>query len=93
MMMARWAGLAGVMAVWAGMAGPALASGNVSCSEPKEQWRPRVELQRELKAKGWAVRKFVVYNGCYEVYGFDEQDRQVEAFFNPRTFERVYPTP
>jgi len=67
----------------------AWAHGDVACKTPKAEWRPSVELQRELKKKGWAVRRIQVFNGCYEVYGFDEKDVRVEAFFDPKTFARI----
>jgi len=65
------------------------AHGDVTCNEASAEWRPSVELQAELKKACWTVRKIKIENGCYEVYGFDENARRVEAFFNPRTFERV----
>ncbi|MFM1892148.1 MAG: hypothetical protein RLZ44_1225 [Pseudomonadota bacterium] len=71
--------------------GLALAHGDISCSEPKAEWKARVELQKELKRAGWAVRDIRIINGCYEVYGFDAKNARVEAFFNPKTFVRVYP--
>jgi hypothetical protein len=71
--------------------GSAFAHGPVSCDAPKDEWRPRAELSRELKAKGWSIKKLEIYNGCYEVYGYDEKEKFVEAFFNPKTFERVIP--
>jgi len=67
----------------------AWAHGDVSCDVPRQEWQPRVELQRKLKAAGWAVRDIKILNGCYEVYAFDEKDARVEAFFNPKTFERI----
>lgn len=39
----------------------------------------------------WKVRKIQNNNGCYEVYGVDDKGAKVEAFFNPKTFDRVYP--
>lgn len=72
-------------------AGPALAHGNVSCDVPRAERRPAIELQKELKKQGWTVRKIQVLNGCYEVYGYDANDKRVEAFFNPKTFERIRP--
>lgn len=74
-------------------AGAALADGNVSCAVPKAEWRPMLELQKTLKKSGWTVRKVQLFNGCYEVYGYDDKDKRVEAFFNPKTFERVFPKP
>jgi hypothetical protein len=73
-------------------AGAAFAHGNVSCpAVPKEEMKPQMELQRKLESDGWKVRQVKNYHGCYEVYGIDGQGKKAEAFFNPKTFERVYP--
>lgn len=73
-------------------ASSAFAHGNVSCPDmPKEEKKPQMELQKKLEGEGWKVRKVQNYNGCYEVYGFDGSGKKAEAFFNPKTFERVYP--
>ncbi len=56
---------------------------------PKEEMRPQMELQRKLVGEGWKVRQVKNFNGCYEVYGFDPQGRRSEAFFHPRTFEKI----
>ncbi len=71
---------------------PAAAHGDVQCpEEPKAQWQPQMALQRKLVDEGWRVRQVKVLGNCYEVYGFNAQGERVEAFFNPRTFERVLP--
>ncbi len=73
-------------------AGTAFAHGNVACpAVPKEDKKPQMELQKKLEGEGWKVRKVQNYNGCYEVYGFDGDGKKAEAFFHPKTFERVYP--
>ena len=73
-------------------AAAAHAHGNVSCPVvPKEEKKPQMELQRMLEANGWKVRQVKNYNNCYEVYGFDGKGRKTEAFFNAKTFERIYP--
>lgn len=86
--MKQWSGyglaLIGVMS-----AGVASAHGDYRCEVPKQEWRPQMELQRKLKDEGWKVRMVKTENGCYEVYGFDANKARVEAFFNPKTFERV----
>lgn len=70
----------------------AFAHGNVECPVvPKEEKKPQMELQRKLEADGWKVRKVQNYKNCYEVYGFDGKGQKAEAFFHPKTFERVYP--
>ena len=55
----------------------------------KEELRPQMELQRLLIDQGWRVRQIKTFNGCYEVYGFDEKGRRTEAFFDPKTFEKI----
>lgn len=73
-------------------ASAAFAHGNVSCpAMPKEEKQPQMALQKKLEGEGWKVRQVKNFNGCYEVYGFDGQGKKAEAFFNPKTFERVYP--
>jgi hypothetical protein len=80
------------LAITALTASTAFAHGNVSCpAVPKEEKKPQMELQKKLEAEGWKVRKVQNYNGCYEVYGFDDKGARAEAFFHPKTFERVYP--
>jgi hypothetical protein len=68
---------------------PAQAHGDVSCTVPRKERQPSVKLQRDLRAAGWNVKKIQIYNGCYEVYGFDEAGNSVEAFFHPKTLERI----
>jgi len=73
-------------------ASAAFAHGNVSCpAMPKEEKKGQMELQKKLEGEGWKIRQVKNYNGCYEVYGFDDKGAKAEAFFNPKTFERVYP--
>jgi hypothetical protein len=68
----------------------AFAHGEFKCDVPKAEWKPQMELQRKLLADGWKkVRQVKTDNGCYEVYGFDENDKRAEKFYNPKTFELV----
>lgn len=70
----------------------AQAHGNVDCGPTaKEERKPQMALQSQLVAAGWKVRQVKNFNNCYEVYGIDDKGRKAEAFFNPKTFERVYP--
>ena len=81
-----------VTVAFTALAGAAFAHGNVSCpAVPKEEKKPQMALQKKLEGEGWKVRKVQNYSGCYEVYGFDGQGKKAEAFFNPKSFERVYP--
>ena len=68
----------------------AWADGEGKCPAiPKEEWKPPAELIRKLTEDGWKVRRVESTPKCYEVYGVDPQGKRVEAFFNPKTFERV----
>ncbi len=79
-------------ALLAAFGSAAFAHGNVSCPVvPKEEKKGQMELQKKLEGEGWKVRKVQNYNNCYEVYGFDAKGAKAEAFFHPKTFERVYP--
>ena len=70
----------------------AQAHGSIKCEPvPKAEMKPQADLQKDLTAKGWRVRQVKDYHGCYEVYGFDDKGTKVEAFFDPKTFERVEP--
>lgn len=55
----------------------------------KEEMRPQMDLQRKLTSEGWKVRQVKTFNGCYEVYGFDDKGQRTEAFFHPKSFEKV----
>jgi hypothetical protein len=72
------------------LVGIAAQAHDVECGAPKAEWRKQMELQDKLTAEGWKVRKVKVEKDCYEVYGFDAKGEKAEAFFNPKTFERVY---
>lgn len=66
------------------------AHGTVKCDPvPQSEWKPQMELQKKLTGEGWKVRQVKTWNGCYEVYGTDDKGARAEAFFNPKTFERV----
>ena len=71
----------------AGLAFPALAAER--CDVAQANWRPVEELTAELTAKGWTVSNVKTEDGCYEVYGHDQDGKRVEIFFDPATFEAV----
>jgi len=72
----------------------AAAHGGVSCPAAKKSERqPPTALTAKLKQLGWTVRKLQMSNGCYEVYGFDDKAKPIEALFDPRTLERVAAQP
>ena len=68
-------------------AGAVLASDK--CTVPDAEWRPQAELETSLTAKGWTVSNVKKEDGCYEVYGKDENGERVEVFIDPKTFDVV----
>jgi hypothetical protein len=67
-----------------------MATGLATCdSGPEESWQAQETLQAQLEEKGWTVRRIKVDGGCYEVYGIDENEKRVEAYFHPVTLEPV----
>ena len=83
--------LAASAALYAGAASAQIVDHDaVRCDPvPKEEMRPQMELQRKLVGEGWKVQQVKNFQGCYEVYGFDEKGQRVEAFFHPKSFEKV----
>lgn len=69
------------------LSGPALASDK--CDVPKSEWQSEEAFRQAIEDKGWEIKKFKIDDGCYEVYGYDEEKRRVEAYFDPKTFEMV----
>lgn len=69
---------------------PAFATGLATCdSGPQETWQPQATLEKQLKDKGWQVRRIKIDGGCYEVYAIDEKGQRVEAYFHPKTLAPV----
>lgn len=72
------------------LSGTAFATGLATCdSGPQETWQPQSKLEELLKSKGWEIRRIKIDGGCYEVYALDEKGQKVEAYFHPKTLERV----
>jgi hypothetical protein len=71
------------------LAQPALAHEERCEAIPKAEWKPKSELEKKLTDAGWKVKRVKIENGCYEVYGFDENGAKAEVFFHPKTLERV----
>jgi len=77
--------------VLASFATGAVAHGDVTCEPkvPRTEWRSHDDLHRKLTQEGWVIRRMVQATTCYEVYAKDPKGKRVEAFFHPKTFERV----
>lgn len=66
------------------------ATGLATCdSGPPEKWQRPSALEKKLAGMQWKVRRIKVDGGCYEVYGLNEKEERVEAYFHPVTLEPV----
>ena len=73
-----------------GVSAPAHATGKMTCDAgPESGWVSRADLEADLVAKGWKVKKSKVDGGCYEVYGTTPQGDRVEAYFHPVSMEKL----
>ena len=68
---------------------PASATETDMCDVPMDQWQPREKLEQKLVSEGWNVRKITTDDGCYEVYATTKDGVDVEAYFDPTTFDPV----
>ncbi|WP_417620540.1 PepSY domain-containing protein [Parasphingorhabdus sp.] len=72
------------------LAVPAYATGKMRCEAgPQSDWKTRAELEANLVAKGWTIKKSKVDGGCYEVYGTTPEGDRVEAYFHPVSLEKL----
>lgn len=69
---------------------PVHATGLATCdSGSPEKWQRPSALEKKLVGMQWKVRRIKVDGGCYEVYGLNEKEERVEAYFHPVTLEPV----
>ena len=85
----RHAGAAAISFVLLACASAAFAHDEKCEAIPKDEWKSQAELERKLTNQGWKISRVKITNGCYEVYGKDERNHNVETFFHPKTFEVV----
>ena len=50
---------------------------------PKEKWMPEAKMKERLVAEGYKIKVFKVDGNCYEIYGWDKENKKVEIYFNP----------
>ncbi len=57
-----------------------------TCDVPEAQWMKEADFKAAKEAEGYKIKTFKVSKGkCYEIYGFDKDDKKVEIYFNPAT--------
>lgn len=58
--------------------------------EDKSKWQDQEKFQENLKSQGYKIKVFKVTKGnCYEIYGWNKEQKKVEIYFNPITGEKV----
>lgn len=49
-----------------------------------DEWISQADMEERISEMGYKIKEFKVTEGnCYEIYGWDEQERRVEIYFNP----------
>jgi len=69
-------------------AGAALADDD-ECHAPRDQWQLREAAMQLAEQNGWTVRDFEIDDGCYEIEGRDQDDREIEVKLDPATLQIV----
>lgn len=56
-----------------------------NCTDlPVSEWLSEEEFLVLMRHRGYKDFKFkIVYQSCYEIYGYDAKNRLIEAYFNP----------
>jgi len=63
---------------------PLALAGPECTTEDKSRWQDQAKFQEDLKAQGYKINVFKVTDGnCYEIYGWDKEQRKVEIYFDP----------
>jgi hypothetical protein len=51
---------------------------------PSDEWINPADMEERIREMGYKIKELKVTEGnCYEIYGWDEQERRVEIYFNP----------
>ena len=85
------AAVAGLVLV---MPGKGSATGLATCeSGPQSGWQSQDAVTKHLMKAGWReIRRMKPDGGCWEVYGINENGRQVESYFHPVTLQHILTT-
>lgn len=64
---------------------PAAACADEDCAVPMAEWQPRQAVVALAAENGWSVRRIKIDDGCYEIDGWDGDDRPIEVTLDPAT--------
>jgi len=59
------------------------------CDVAMADWKPREALKAKLESDGWQVRSIKSEDGCYDAHAITAEGKEVEAYFNPQTFQSI----
>lgn len=65
------------------VAGCSNSSGPACTTEPRSAWMSEADMKERIASLGYRVKEFKISGQCYEIYGWNEQGKKVEVYFNP----------
>jgi len=73
------------------MAAPSVVLAAPNCTaEPREKWMSEDAMKAKIATLGYErIKTFKVSGSCYEIYGYTNDGRKAEVYFNPVTGDRV----
>ncbi|MBY7895995.1 PepSY domain-containing protein [Vibrio fluvialis] len=59
-------------------------------TEPESSWMPFDQAKQQVLDMGYKIKKFkTTKTSCYELYGYDAENKRVEIYFNPVDMSKV----
>ena len=65
------------------------AQAEESCNQPVGNWKSREAVHAMASERGWTLKRIKIDDGCYEVYGTDQEGRRFEAKIDPVTLDVI----
>lgn len=65
------------------------AQAEESCNQPVGNWKSRDAVHAMASERGWTLKRIKIDDGCYEVYGTDQDGRRFEAKIDPVTLDVI----
>ncbi|MCA0255799.1 MAG: PepSY domain-containing protein [Proteobacteria bacterium] len=65
------------------------AQAEESCNQPVGNWKSREAVHAMASERGWTLKRIKIDDGCYEIYGTDQEGRRFEAKIDPVTLDVI----
>ena len=65
------------------------AQAEESCNQPVGNWKSRDAVHAMASERGWTLKRIKIDDGCYEIYGTDQEGRRFEAKIDPVTLDVI----